>query len=122
MIGYTVYDTHHGENIKITAYDFFTHGHHLNGIQYITPSSKPSLGKDLEPIPLTKEILEKNGLGSDYEDYFTEDKHYNLEISVVEDEIRWTINQNEYSIVRLQYVHELQHALKLCGINKEIEL
>ena len=55
-------------------------------------------------------------------DYFKEDKHYNLEISVVEDEIWWTVNQNEYGIVRLQYVHDLQHALKLCGIDKKIVL
>jgi hypothetical protein len=74
-----------------------------------------------EPIPLTPEILEKNGLTNDYHgSYFEEDEHISLEISSSEYGIYWTINCHEYNILKLEYVHELQHALKLCGINKEI--
>ena len=74
-----------------------------------------------EPIPLTPEILEKNGLSNDYYgSYFKEDEHMLLEISTSEDCISWTINTHEYGILKLEYVHELQHALRLCGINKEI--
>jgi hypothetical protein len=74
-----------------------------------------------EPIPLTPEILEKNGLTNDYHgSYFEEDEHISLEISSSEYGIYWTINFHEYNILKLEYVHELQHALKLCGINKEI--
>lgn len=77
----------------------------------------------LEPIPLTKEILEKNGLVFDCDTgLFEEDTNYRLEISIENGNIHWSINYDEYHILRLKYVHELQHALKLCGIDKEIEL
>ena len=75
----------------------------------------------LEPIPLTPEVLEKNGLANDlYGCHFDEDEYMALEISAEEEGIYWSINYNEYDILKLKYVHELQHALRLCGINKEI--
>lgn len=75
----------------------------------------------VQPIPLTPEILEKNGLANDpFGCCFKEDEYMALEISVEEEGIYWTINYNEYGILKLKYVHQLQHALRLCGINKEI--
>ena len=77
--------------------------------------------EDCHPIPLTPELLEKNGLANDpYGCHFKEDEYMALEISVEEEGVYWTINYNEYSILKLKYVHQLQHALKLCGIDKEI--
>lgn len=74
-----------------------------------------------EPIPLTPENLEKNGMSRNpYGEYFAEDKHCFLEISREPEGFFWTINANEYGIIPLNYVHELQHALKLCGIEKEV--
>jgi len=58
MIGDWVYNKHHEKPIKITQYDFFTHGHRENGEQYLNANPIPTLGRDLEPIPLTHEILE----------------------------------------------------------------
>lgn len=76
---------------------------------------------DAEPIPLTPEILEKNGLVSDFlGGYFDEDEQMMLEISSTEEGVYWTINYHEYDILKLKYVHELQHALRLCKIEKEI--
>lgn len=79
----------------------------------------------LEPIPLTKEILEKNG----WEDFdggrglFKEDKDYLLELSVDPNGKVWrTINGAEYIIFEIKWVHQLQNALKVCGIEKEIAL
>ena len=84
---------------------------------YLVPCS------DVERIPLTPEILEKNGLTLSFNgNFFPEDKHYVLEISVEDGYIFWTINGHEYGLMPLRYVHELQHALNLCGIEKEIEL
>ena len=77
----------------------------------------------VEPIPLTAEILEKNGFDmDDYTVHFKEDEHYMLELVFEDDELSWTINCNEYTIMNFEYVHELQHALRLCGIEKEIIL
>jgi hypothetical protein len=77
----------------------------------------------VEPIPLTPEILEKNGLDNDpLGCFFDEDKYREFEISSIYGDIYWSINYNEYGILQLEYVHQLQHALRLCGINKEIEL
>ena len=81
----------------------------------------------IEPIPLTQEILEKNGIKKDMHgrmvgEYFNEDAEGYLEISVNSKEIWWTINYDEYNIIQFKYVHELQHALRLCRIEKEIIL
>ena len=83
----------------------------------------------IRPIPLSAEILEKNGLEKDnhdrlYGEYFDEDENRELEITVDDKtgEIWWSYNWDEYRIIRLRYVHELQNALKLCGIEKEIVL
>lgn len=76
---------------------------------------------NFKPIPLTPEILEKNGLTKNcYASFFKEDKYMALEITTEDDGIYWTINCNEYGILKLEYVHQLQHALKLCEISKEI--
>ena len=89
----------------------------------------------LSPIPLTPEILEKNGMHlynrktnnlmeeCNHSDCFEEDEDYKVELSLdYNGKIRWTINGDEYTIMPLDYVHQLQHALRLCGIEKEIEL
>lgn len=76
-----------------------------------------------EPIPLTLEILEKNGFEkhiSDTRMFFHHDE-YRLSYYLVNK--HFTIyNQIDGSLVQrdIVNVHELQHALKLCGINKEI--
>lgn len=77
---------------------------------------------DVISIPLTPEILEKNGFvhyEEDEESFHSEDCVFikqNLGgYGACLDKIR-TISGIFY------YVHELQHVLKLCGIEKEIEL
>ena len=88
-------------------------------------------------IPLTPEILEKNGfIKQDFEGwlYFKQkDDNENKESLY---SIMWrndyylphlkiasfTSEYGGYSRLNIQYVHELQHALRLCGIEKEIEL
>ena len=72
-------------------------------------SDREDVGFDgVQPIPLTPEILEKNGFTQDYE-----------AISVRNDfdKVYFDIPFRFF-----KYVHELQHALRLVGINKEIEL
>lgn len=87
----------------------------------------PSVGGEcISPIPLTIEILEQNG-------FYHEDnvghvlEHYNYEIiyDMWDHELR--ILENREQILKIKTfdemcVHELQHALKLCGIEKDIEI
>lgn len=63
----------------------------------------------MAPIPLTPEILEKNGI----ELSVGPGGLYQGAISGVNCHIEFNI---------IKYVHELQNALRLCGIEKEIEL
>lgn len=84
----------------------------------------------LEPIPLTPEILEKNGFSGEgynmgvigfHTDPIPEVKD-GYEVFIWKDmclEIKHGFTHlKRYTF----YVHELQHALKLCGINLEIKL
>lgn len=79
---------------------------------------------DCEPIPLTAEILVKNGFVEDreikcytYEEektlkrliqFFTHFGDFDCHI----------VSKNFDADMRLSYVHELQHALRLCGLNE----
>jgi hypothetical protein len=74
----------------------------------------------LEPIPLTPEILKKNGFSCDgYAILRLED---NSELLYYFHEYKLTRFYKSEIIFRCQcvYAHELQHALKLCGIDKNI--
>ena len=75
---------------------------------------------ELEPIPLTAEILEKN-LSTTFQIQYCWDDF--LSNSFGEDfyEIRYHGDVTEL-IISIRYVHELQHVLKLCKIEKEIIL
>ena len=96
---------------------------------------------DLQPIPLTTEILEKNG----FKELMNES-----EVSAARfgrkpeptgvwqygfgqfDSVAYVPEQSflrikfmegcQADIANIKYVHELQHALRLCGIEKEINL
>lgn len=83
----------------------------------------------IHPIPITPEILEKNGSkktefvkDSGYEFYRCDDFY----ASRVEGSKWWTIIvRNECREVvncYVQHVHQLQHVLRLAGVEKEIEL
>ena len=72
------------------------------------------------PIPLTAEILEKNGFEKcriKEIEYFgwRLNEDFSLELNAV-DTLMWNDD------VAIHYVHQLQHALRLCGIDKEITL
>ena len=86
----------------------------------------------LDPIPLTLEILEKNGFekqGFDGWDYTfgteADNGHvlwrtdYGIPHLMIES---YSSKYGDFRSFGIQYVHELQHALKLCGINLEIKL
>lgn len=96
----------------------------------------------LRPIPLTPEILEKNGFKKDAftnlsPDYYLGNDEYSICINlnstcdksksvwVEKRSSRFTvgIEESRHSLDKKPlYVHQLQHALRLCGIDKTIEI
>ena len=87
--------------------------------------------KDIHPIPITSEILEKNGFKEDVHNCSIFYDWSNLDGDDVTlrrypcgyFELHITDNENLRNVrFPIDYVHELQHALRLCGIDKEIEL
>lgn len=94
---------------------------------------------EIEPIPLTQEILEKNGFvywkNSDAFIVYAEESYSNQTVEVtlfnVESEFRniqLHICESKYPqetmlhLMECNYVHQLQHVFRSCGIEKEIIL
>ena len=93
----------------------------------------------LQPIPLACEILKKNGFtGGEYKSwtgdvwYLEEEGFRKIGLTMSRKESTlWgekikplspdSIGYN-FAVPNIKYVHELQHALRLCGIDKEIEI
>lgn len=76
-----------------------------------------------EPIPLTPKILEKNGWMKIAVDGVFYPKQLKGElpwIGYATNEDSWRFRIRDFC--EINYVHELQHALRLCGIEKEIEI
>ena len=85
---------------------------------------------DVAPIPLTEEMLKKNGYEMEgRKEYFLMHGDPSLALKrepiigahgntfvlghfFEEDDFRW--------LIEITYVHELQHALRLCGIENEV--
>lgn len=72
---------------------------------------------EVEPIPLTAEILERNGFENNYDGDlgYAQSCGDIIGIHIVG---KGGIMDEMY----FKYVHQLQHALRLCEIEKEIEL
>ena len=92
-----------------------------------------------KPVPITREILEKNGFVCRKDSgafvAYAEESYSNQTVEVtlfdVESEFRniqlhiCESNNSQETMLHLMecnYVHQLQHALRLCGIDKEVEL
>lgn len=87
---------------------------------------------DLQPISLTPEIMEKNGfipnkfnINDVFGTRFDLGNYYNLTFfnsnrggSLT----KYYTSQYGFYITTMQYVHELQHALRLCGIEKKLSI
>lgn len=81
--------------------------------------------EDVSPIPLTPEILEKNGFESTLAPGERVCKNNGYEVWLDnEGGNHWvSIKKGEFYFEGyIKSVHELQHALRLCGIEKEIVL
>lgn len=70
----------------------------------------------IKPIPLTREILEKNGFVNDYSIF----KVLSIMRRFIVVDILGDIGYLQDA--DLKYVHQLQNAIRICGIKKEIVL
>lgn len=95
-----------------------------------TSTVGPFFLDELEPIPLTREILERNGFTHCLTapcGYYNAPAYdmFDILFHVSEDnyedtwhtEVFTDHNDNNFVLYNLCYVHELQHALRLCGLS-----
>lgn len=82
--------------------------------------------ENVKPIRITEELLEDNGMEMDEDENYTEYMTPFRFISMTKCEDGYfslKIENNSMNVdVYVKYVHELQHALRLCGVEKEIVL
>lgn len=127
-----------GDWLKYGKFDRIVKVTALYGGMVNTNVVTPLFPDDLEPIPITPKILEKNGFkrkeeGESYTEYVSGDEHsiialvfykesiYDVD-TVLDCELGFVGGLDRIHHCHIKYVHQLQHALKLCGINKNIEL
>ena len=90
-------------------------------------SEKSNMAKvsKVEPIPLTPEIVEKNGFERGSDNLFSYGRGMYV---MMWSKWHYSVGQifgNMSAFVEfaeIRFIHELQHALRLCGIEKEIEI
>lgn len=70
----------------------------------------------IEPIPLTHEILEKNGWKETQ--YWLEYQDGKNTIQCCLPDMRGIINGIEIENFKCEYAHQYQHLLRLCGLNE----
>ena len=70
----------------------------------------------VKPITLTPEILEKNGWWFDAEDAWLHDK-----VDFIIEKWNGRFRCYEIPYIKLNYVHQIQQALRLCGYNEHVD-
>jgi hypothetical protein len=124
MVGDYVYSTFSDKPCKVQEVKLSEHGYgsvRVSGVDGVKDIVS------LSPIPLTAEILEQNGLKNyeEYPEYKIKTNEY--EIWVIFDEPQNCVHIEKYDKgiptiyhSKILFVHELQHALRICGVDKEI--
>lgn len=94
---------------------------HTHELYVIQPNDAACdiVGYDMvRPLPLTQGILEKNGFVKRKENYIPNWNIYILNGNFfLEDRLEDYFHFNGNKIFRIKFVHELQHALRLCGLH-----
>lgn len=88
--------------------------------------------EDVQPVPLTEEIIEKNGFEKQTDEFGKE--YYDLagpDFCLLNVDNIWWFGQMAYEsvmhyrpdpIFAVNKVHKLQHALRMCDVEKEVVL
>ena len=78
---------------------------------------------NVTPVPLTKEILEKNGWKKLETAYWWRGGEIPVLLDMYDEQYGWCLSIDRYHIpCECKFVHQLQQAMRLCGITKEIEV
>ena len=116
------YVNYRGQIIKVTSlYD-------KGGSNEIGWSDKECVwvnADNVEPIPLTIEILENNGwksMKNGSGDFILTKPLVGNSATVTKTINGYEMSHGAFNGLSIHYIHQLQHALRLCGIEKEIVL
>ena len=80
---------------------------------------------EVKPIPLTPEILEKNGWKKDGKWYYLKTRRaylYTIQDAGQPDEFLICANTDKHNLTSVSFVHQLQHLLFGLGLNSELEV
>ena len=80
---------------------------------------------EVKPIPLTPEILEKNGWKKDGKWYYLKTRRaylYTIQDAGQPDEFLICANTDKHNLTSVSFVHQLQHLLFGLGLNSEMEV
>ncbi len=122
-----------GQVVRIELYDGAIDEYDV-AMRYSDNSTCYSSPKLLQPIPLTAEALEKNyftdcdttsrdrKMGNTF--WYPGEGHYisDSDLMINLGDNGFLVRYGNSSIMHLKYVHELQHAFRLFGIEQQIEL
>lgn len=79
--------------------------------------------EEIEGVPLTPEILEKNGWEQEYyAPIIYGHVGLDIEISFLQTSKRWPVLLNDISLREIQYVHQLQHILWALGEDAKLKI
>ena len=107
-----------GDWVRIKIIQHNTKVTNIDANSVYTEAAFPIRYDEIEPIPLTAEILEKNGFIKESREF----QRNTFQYCVLTDGLWIDISEENYFEGKLEFVHQLQHALRLCGIEKEIIL
>lgn len=123
MVGDYVYSTFSDKPCRVQAIELTEHEYGsvrvagVDGVKDIV---------SLSPVPLTAEILEKNGWTKPASGRVWSKNNVPSFVLEALDDGRFEISTDTCSewggLCIIRYFHELQHALRLCGVDKEIVL
>lgn len=99
-----------GNNCRITAIDKY------DAKVCTDPEDELFFLDDIYPIPLTYEILKKNGWKD--AEFWCEYQDGNNSIQSCLPDMRGRINGIEIEHFQCEYVHQYQHLLRLCGLDE----
>ena len=111
MIGDFVYKTYPKKHIIEWSY-----------LEMFDLHGRPIVGRDIEPIPFTDEILEMFGFQKGTERFWHKQCEEDFRLLIdTKDNLLWVFTDGFCELrIKAHFVHELQHAMRVMGIKEKI--